>query len=215
MRNTKTDNKNIALAKRIQQLRNDIDLHRLIGLNLKALKKSDISNSLLGHIQNLALGSIAVCICKIYEDPKRNELDSIPSIIESLRALKLTVGQHKKLTEFGMRYGNSSKLTDPKSYFKGTLGLFTGMHFVTFERMKKYRDKIGAHSESKVKITSLPSHDEFEAFFSFAKDFYTIVADAIINVGPAIFERQVGNGFFKLIQAMGIDEPVFDFEEKA
>jgi len=215
MRNSKTDNKNIALAKRVLQLRNDIDLDRLIGLNLKALKKSDISNSLLGYIQNSAHGSIAICICKIYEDPKRNELDSIPAIIESLPTSKLTSEQQTKLTEFGVRYGNSSILTDTKSYLKGTLGLFMGMHSVTFERMKKYRDKIGAHSESKAKITSLPSHDEFEAFFSFAKDFYETVSDTIINVGPAKFSRQVGKGFFKLMRSMGIDEPVFDFEERA
>jgi hypothetical protein len=214
MKDTKADNKNIALAKRVQQLRNDIDLDRLIGLNLKVLKKNNISSSLLGHIQNLAHGSIAICICKIYEDTKRNELDSIPAIIESLPRLTLTGEQYEKLTEFGMRYGNSSKLTDPKSYLKGTLGLFMGIHSVAFERMKKYRDKIGAHSESKVKISFLPSHDEFEAFFSFAKEFYEIISEAIIDVGPAKISRQVGKGFFRLMQSMGIDEPIFDFEEQ-
>ncbi|MBW2637984.1 MAG: hypothetical protein JRC86_10780, partial [Deltaproteobacteria bacterium] len=112
MRDTKTDKKNIALAKQVLQLRHNIDLDRIIGLNLKALKKSDINNSLLGHIQNLAHGSIAVSICKIYEDHNRNELDSIHSIIESLPELKLTDEQKEELTEFGMRYGNSSKLTD-------------------------------------------------------------------------------------------------------
>jgi hypothetical protein len=215
MRNTKADNKNIALAKRVLQLRNDIDLHRLIGLNLKALKKSDISNSLLGHIQNLAHGSIAICICKIYEDPKRNDLDSIPAIIDSLPTLKLTVEKQRKLIEFGTRYGNSSQLVEPKSYLQGTFGLFVGIHSVALLRIKKYRDKIGAHSESKAKITSLPSHEEFEAFFSFAKDFYEIVSEVIIGVGPAKFGRQVGNGFFKLMKSMGIDEPLFESKEKA
>ncbi len=215
MRNTKTDNKNIALAKRVQQLRNDIDLHRLIGLNVNMLKKSGISNSLLGHIQNLALGSVAICICKIYEDSKRNDLDSIPDIIDSLPKLKLTVEQQRKLIGFGTRYGNSSKLTEPKSYLQGTLGLFMGIHSETFQSMKKYRDKIGAHSESKAKIVKLPSHGEFEVFFSFAKDFYEIISEIIINVGSAQFGRQVGNGFFKLMKSVGIKEPVFDFEEKA
>lgn len=211
MRGTKTDTKNIALARRVRQLRNDIDLHRLIGLNSKALKKSAISNSLLGHIQNLAHGSIAVCVCKIYEDPKRNELDSIPAIIESLPALGLTAEQQKKLSEFGTRYGNPSKLTDPRSYLKNTLSLFMGMHAAAFERMKKYRDKIGAHSESKATITSLPSHDEFEAFFSFAKDFYEIVSGAIIDAAPDETTGRVGKGFLKLMQSMGIDQPRFDF----
>ena len=219
MRDTKTDYKNIALAKLVQQLRHDIDLHRLIGLNLKALEKSEISNFLLGHIQNLAHGSIAICICKIYEDSRRNELDSIPAIIESLPTLELTAEQKQKITEFGMLYGNASKLTDTKSYLKGALGLFIGIHSATFDRLKKYRDKIGAHSESKVKIDSLPSHDEFETLFSFAKDIYEVVSETIIDVHPAVICRQVGKGFFKLMQSMGIDEPAFNFdfnfEEKA
>jgi hypothetical protein len=211
MKNTKTDNKNISLAKLLKQLRNDIDLHRLIGINSKALKKSTISNALLGHIQKLAHASIAICICKIYEDPRRNELDSIPAIIESLPTIELTDENQQMIKEFGMRYGNSSRLTDIKSYLKDTLVLFIGIHSLAFDRLKKYRDKIGAHSESKVNMPYLPSHDEFETFFCFAKDFYDIISGTIINVGPAGIERRVGNGFFRLMKSVGIDEPKIDF----
>ena len=42
MRNTKTDDKNIQLLKLIAQLRDHIDLHRIIGLNATELRDRDI-----------------------------------------------------------------------------------------------------------------------------------------------------------------------------
>ena len=213
MRDTKTDFKNIALAKLLLQLRGDIDLHRLIGLNLKSLRRSKISNALLGHLQNLAHGSIAICICKMLEESKRNELDSIPAIIESLPPLTISAEKAKKIEEFGSRYGNSCSLIEVKSYLRGTLGLFVGMHSRTFERLKKYRDKIGAHSESQVRKDSLPSHAEFEEIYTFAEDFYEVVSRNIINVSPVTFRGHVGKGFFKLMESMGLETLLFDFED--
>jgi len=216
MRDTKTDSKSIALAKTLLlQLRGDIDLHRLIGLNIKGLRRSNISSALLRHIQKLAHGSIALCICKMFEDSKRNELDSIPAIIESLPSLRLSPEQIHKIEEFGLRYGNSSDLSDVKSYLRGTFGLFIGMHSITFERLKKYRDKIGAHSESNIQINSLPSHAEFEIIYSFARQFYEVVSRNIIDVGPAPIRGYVGKGFFKLMESMGLEDPLFDFQDEA
>jgi hypothetical protein len=45
MRNTKTDDKNIQLLKLIAQLRDHIDLHRIIGLNATELRDRDISGA--------------------------------------------------------------------------------------------------------------------------------------------------------------------------
>ena len=213
MRDTKTDFKNIALAKLLQQLRGDIDLHRLIGLNLKTLRRSNVSNALLGHLQKLAHGSIAICICKMFEESKRNELDSIPAIIDSLPSQTLCTDRVKKIEEFGSRYGNSCHLIDTKSYLQGTLGLFVGMHSSTFERLKKNRDKLGAHSESGAEIDSLPSHVEFETICTFAEEFYEVVSRNIIDVGPAAIQGCVGKGFFKLMESMGLEDPLFDFQD--
>lgn len=213
MRDTKTDFKNIAIAKLLLQLRGDIDLHRLIGLNIKSLRRSNINNALLGHLQGLAHGSIAICICKMFEESKRNELDSIPAIIDSLPPHTISSENAKKIEEFGSRYGNSCNLIDAKSYLRGTLGLFAGMHSSTFEKLKKYRDKIGVHSESRVKIDFLPSHTEFETIYTFAKEFYEVVSRNIIDVGPAAIQGYVGKGFFKLMESMGLEDPLFDFQD--
>ena len=46
-----TDNKNIELLKLTSHLRDHIDAERIIGLNADALRRSDISAALLGHLQ--------------------------------------------------------------------------------------------------------------------------------------------------------------------
>jgi len=57
-----------------------------------------------------------------------------------------------------------------------------------------------------------PSHAEFETLFSFAKDFYEVVADSIIAIGPAAIARAVGRGFVRLIGVLGVPDAKFDFE---
>jgi hypothetical protein len=82
MRKTKTDAKNFELIELVAQLRDHIDLHRIIGLNVDALRDSDIDAALLGYLQKSAHESLAIYICKIFESSTRNELNSIPGIIE-------------------------------------------------------------------------------------------------------------------------------------
>lgn len=178
MRKTKADDKNIELIKLITQLRDHIDLDRIIGLNADALRGSDISGAFLGHLQKSALESLAIYICKIFESSTRNELNSIPGIIESLPSTHLSDKQKREFASFGKKYGNHSDPTEARSYLKGTLGLFCGIHSESLDRLKEFRDTIGAHSESKAAIKSLPSHDEFEILFSFANDFYELVSGA-------------------------------------
>ena len=47
MLGSKTDKKNIELSKLLYQLREDIDIERIIGLNVVALRNSEISNALV------------------------------------------------------------------------------------------------------------------------------------------------------------------------
>ncbi len=79
----KTDAKNIELLKLVGQLRDHIDIHRVIGLNVKALRESQMSAALLGYFQKSAHEALALYICKIFEAPARNELNSIPGIQNS------------------------------------------------------------------------------------------------------------------------------------
>jgi len=214
MHKTKTDGKNSALLELVAQLRDHIDLHRIIGLNVDTLRNSDISGPFLGYLQKSAHESLAIYICKIFESPTRNELNSIPGIIESLPLTRLSDEQKREFAAFGKRYGNYSDPTEARAYLKGTLGLFCGIHSESLDRLKEFRDTIGAHSDSKAAIKSLPSHAEFEILFSFANDFYKVVSRSINNAGPALVLRTVGRGFVRLIECMGVQAAKFDFDEK-
>ena len=214
MLNSMTDIKNIELVKLIAQLRDHIDIYRIIGLNNAALRKTDVSSAFLGYFQKSAQESLTIYICKIFESSTRNELNSIPGIIESLPFIRLSVEQKREFAIFGKRYENHSEPIEAMPYLKGTLGLFCGLHFESLERLKKFRDTIGAHSDSKAAIKALPSLAEFEIFFSFARDFYGLVSRSICNVGPALVPRQAGPGFLRIIQALGVQAAKFDFDDE-
>lgn len=209
----KADRKNYKLIELIAQLRDHIDIHRIIGLNVGALHQTNISRALLGYLQKSAQESLAMYICKIYESSTRNELNSIPAIIDSLSVTPLSEAQKPTFSGFGRKYKNHAEATEAKSYLKGTFGLFCGIHSRSLERLKEFRDKIGAHADSRANIKDLPSHAEFEALYSFAYDFYVIVSDSITGFGSATFTRSVGPGFVRLAEALGASGVKFDFDE--
>ena len=144
----------------------------------------------------------------------RNELNSIPAIVDSLPELPLSDTQKRAFSAFGRKYQNHAESTEAKSYLKGTFGLFCGIHSRSLDRLKEFRDKIGAHSDAKANIKDLPSHHEFEALYSFAYDFYALVSRSLNNVGPATVPRSVGPGFIRLGAFLGAENLKFDFDEE-
>lgn len=214
MHGSKTDKKNIQLLKLLAQLRDHIDIHRIIGLNVGALREARISGALLGHLQKSAHESLAIYICKIFEASTRNDLNSIPGIIKSIPAAPISDMQRRELAAFGKKYDHEAILTYAKSYLQDTLDRFRAAHSDSLDRLKAFRDTIGAHSDYRADNTSLPSHAEFETLFSFAKDFYEVVSSSIINSGPAVIPRIVGSGFIKLIESLGVPTPKFAFEDE-
>jgi len=108
MRDPKTDEKNIQLLRLLAQLRDHIDIHRIIGLNVGALREGQISGALLGYLQKSAHESLAIYICKIFESSTRNDLNSIPGIIESIPATPVSDVQGRQL-----RSGRNMDMTPP------------------------------------------------------------------------------------------------------
>jgi hypothetical protein len=121
--------------------------------------------------------------------------------------------QGYELATFGSKYGHEPSPADARSYLKDTLARFRDAHSESLGQLKEFRDTIGAHSDYRADITSLPSHAEFETLFSFAQDFYEVVSRSLIQVGPAMIPRMVGHGFVRLIEALGVQNPRFDFED--
>ena len=212
--NSKTDAKNIRLLKLLAQLRDHIDMHRIIGLNVGALREDQISGALLGYLQKSAHESLAIYICKVFEASPRNDLNSIPGIIESIPAVPVSERQGRELAAFGSKYGHERAPADTRSYLKDTLSRFRDAHSESLGRLKEFRDTIGAHSDYRADISSLPPHAEFEALFCFAKDFYEVLSRSIIGSGPAVIPRKVGHGFVRLVGSLGVQDPRFDFSDE-
>jgi len=214
MLNSKTDEKNIQLLKMLAQLRDHIDIHRIISLNVRALQESQISGALLRYLLKSAHESLAIYFCKVFEASPRNDLNSIPGVIESIPAGPGSATQGRELAAFGSKYGHEKAPADIKSYLEETFLRFRDAHSESLGRLKEFRDTIGAHSDYRADISSLPSHAEFEALFCFAKDFYEVVSRSIIGSGPAVIPRRVGHGLVWLIGSLGVQDPGFDFSEE-
>ena len=74
MLESETDKKNIELSKLLYQLRDDIDVERIIGLNVVALRNSEISNDLVWYLRKSSQESLALYFCKIFELPDGHNL---------------------------------------------------------------------------------------------------------------------------------------------
>ena len=116
MLGTKTDKKNIEIIKLVAQLRDHIDIHRIIGLNVDSLQNSDISNAFIGYLQKAAQESLAIYFCKIFESSTRNELNSISGIVDSLPHLTALALEHEsQLCEYFCRCSGKRKVVMVKS----------------------------------------------------------------------------------------------------
>lgn len=208
----KVDQKNISVAKQVLNLRNHIDVHRIIALNVEAISQSKAPNTFFGHIQYSSLEQIAIGFSRLFEYSNRNELDSLPAILRILPE-KNDPRTIQAVRKFGEKYGNFNRVELTNSHVRGTYALFIEIHSMTIERLREYRDKKGAHRESNKTIESLPSHDDFEALLEFIEEFYKIVSDYFLDIGPALIGRKVGFGLKKILEQLGVDEPKYDFEK--
>jgi hypothetical protein len=212
MLGSKTDKKNIELSRLLYQLREDIDVERIIGLNVDALRDSEISNALGGYLQKTAQESLALYFRKIFELPDGHSLNSIPGIISSIPETPLSGDHVTAFLGFGGKYGNKANPSQAKSYLNKTFNQFRKRHSVSLKLLKNFRDTVGAHSDSDSNSKFLPSHDEFEKLYTFAVDFYNLVARYVISSGPATIPRGAGSGLVRLMKSMGIQNPKTDFD---
>lgn len=205
----KTDDKNIGLAKMIFWLRQNLELYELITANVENLKAVGASEALFSHIQRLAMESIAVTICKVYEEEKRNELNSIIGVINALpEGISYTQAKRHSVERFAEKHGMRKECEYPREYLAQLLSEFTVAHAESFSSLRRFRDKFASHSEHKFELGALPSLEEFEALYAFADGFYRLISEEFLEVGPALFPLYVRTGFIRLLQAIGIKNPV-------
>ena len=166
------DGKNIALAKQIYWLRQNLSLYELVSVNASKLKEAGASDALFGHMQVLALEAIVVSLCKIYEPEKSADLNSIDGVVNALANGGYTDAHRLAAERFAARHGIPRSCGDPKTFLRGVLSAFIDGHAQAFASLRRFRDKQAAHSEQGFEVEALPSFDDFEVLYHFAYDFY-------------------------------------------
>jgi predicted DNA-binding mobile mystery protein A len=205
------DSKNIGLAKQLYWLRQNLSLYELVSVNAARIKETGASDALFGHIQSLALQAIAVTLCKIYEREKSSGLNSIDGVINALANTGYTDAHRRAAERFAERHGMPRACENPKEFLRSLLAAFLLGHASTFTALRRFRDKFAVHSEYGFEVEALPSFDDFEALFQFAYDFYFLVSDAFLGIGPALMTMHVSSGFRRLLSQIGVKNPAPGF----
>ncbi len=209
------DHKNIGLAKILFSLRHDLDIHCLIGVNASQINKNSPGRFFFGHVAMRALESIILSICKIYEDEKRYELNSIQGVLNSLAANAPHLrADEKEVHGFIIQYGGPSEISDILKALQVSIDRFKAKYGAELERFKTARDKIVAHSELGANKDPLPSFDTMEKLFSFGAEFYMIVSDSFVGSGPDNLKdrREIKRDLAKILRLIGIHEIKTDME---
>lgn len=220
MRDTDLDHKNVALSKLIFRLRQSLDVYRIIGLNAQAAAREsgqNVSQAFFGYVQVVAFDSVVLGISKIFEwqNPKGHKLNSISGVVALLERHPHTALEKKAVERFGQRFGNTAECVDPTSFLRETIKAFKEGHKSALEIIEQHRHSHVAHSEFDYKIESLPSLDQFEIFFEFALEFYRMISESFVEVGPALFHLAAGDGLIRTFKQLGIENPKFNFPSES
>jgi len=209
---TALDRKTVALGKTVFQLRQDIDLHRIIGLNASALRTADVSTTFFGHVQRLALTSLAVNLCKIFEFESRHPLCSIPAILNDLPHGFPQYYDRERFQEFALKHHGDPNAKSGAAIIRSGYEATRKKNEKALERLRKFRNKIAVHLEFDAALDSLPSHNAFEDLWTFAHDTYEIVHDQYNRIGPAMMRKSVLVGLRRTFEQLGVKKPTFEFK---
>ena len=207
--------RNDALLRMLGRLRQHIDINRMVSLNATHPRVGDLEiGPFMEYVQNTSLQMIAMQICKIYEPTnKRFRLNSIPAIAAALDQLAFEQTAASELDAFGKVYAPHLEAIPTAKYVKNICDHMLSKNAVELDRLKEFRDKVGAHSEAGISIHNLPSHDVFERLFKFGIEFYRVVRRTLQDVGPYTVGHHVNPAFVRLLKAAGLTYPKLRFEE--
>ncbi|MGD8501369.1 MAG: hypothetical protein PVJ86_12025 [Phycisphaerales bacterium] len=212
MINGKIDNKNIGLAKNLWRLRQALDVHCLISANWDAIKKMGWKN-FFGFLEMSYQHLIVLYICKVFEKETdkqgkvKYDLDSIEGVLRAIDNEKAAVLHSTSIRDFAQEYGGDSD-KDGLASVSSVVEKFRKEHNEALSRFRTLRDKWVAHGESEFNPKDAPSYDIMERLFNFGLDFYVLVSEAFISVGPADLnrDRKVKMSLKRMLRELGLEE---------
>jgi hypothetical protein len=214
MIDSKTDNKNIGLVKNLWGLRQALDVYCLISTNWKAIENGGVGKNFFNFLMMSCQYLIALYICKVFEEETdkqgkvKHELNSIDGVLRSLADSNPPVRDFAKVNSFVRKYSNGRGEDGTLLALSLTVEDFKIKYQKELDRFKTFRNKRGAHSEFGFDPRGLPSYDVMERLFNFGLDFYMLVSEAFISVGPADLnsDRRVKASLERMLRKLGFEK---------
>ncbi len=182
----KLDDKNIEFTKILFEMKQNLDIYKLISLNAKEINEKGAGKTFWAIIQKATLRLFIIDVCKIYEKQKRNKLNSIPEILDFIKDNQIPFKDFEPIKIF---IQNRRKSAEPKKCLESLgeiVDEFMESNKDPLNDCKTFRDKKLVHAEDivEVKPKNLPNYDKLEELLKFGIDFYAMVHEAFIGGFP-------------------------------
>ena len=191
------------LGKAVYDLRQHIDIQRIIGLNVDAMKRAGASESLWGYFQQQAKISIAIVTSAIYEKRSKDfVLSSLPAIILDLDDAGFPSSDNQAFEKLVKVHGGKLKKT-AKETVRAAYGAICSRHRASLKQLADIRNKRACHLELGWKTDWMPSCDEMEKLWDFANDIYRLLHLEYNDVGASLDVEAGGNGLAQDNEGVG------------
>jgi len=193
----------------------DTDAGLTIASNIISVNADKLPSgkTFFGFIQNSALASICIDICKIYEQEKGYELNSINGVINSLQSAQAKTLDENELSRFLRKYETSISSDCHICALKFATRTFYKKHSRDLARFKQHRNKQAAHSEYGIAPKDLPSYDVMEKLFIFGADLHNLVSSVFVGAGVVdLNESPTKRSFLLLLQKLGLENIETDMD---
>jgi hypothetical protein len=219
MMDSDADKKNIDMVRKgLLGLRHALDVYCLISVNASAIKERRVGQHFFGFVQRSCVHLITLDICKVFDnecDKNGNlkyELNSIDGIIRGLAGKSAKVLNQSQISDFVRKYGDGQQVSQRENGTLNALELtvrhFRAKYNEDLQRFRTVRNKLIAHNEFGFDADSLPSYDVMEQLFCFAWEFYSVISECFIGVGPVRLEshREVRGSMKRMLSELGIED---------
>ena len=210
------DERNFDLTRILYNLKQSLDLHKVIGLNAKQIESIGVGKSFFGHVQHLAKESIAINVCKLFEIQRSYPLNSIHGILRFIQDNQISYKSIEPVKNFVQKYGQQIEESNVIQALSLVLNDFVRKHDNDLERFKNFRNKRLAHAENiaVTRNTFLPSPAVIKEFLDFGIDFYSSVHESYMGGGPVQHEheKRVSTSAIRLLEKIGLQDVKKEFE---
>jgi hypothetical protein len=215
---SKLDEKNFDLVRVLYNLKQSLDIYRVIAVNAKEITEAGSGKTFFAYIQGLVIESCVVNICKLFEIEKDPyELNSIPGVIEHLQREQIACKDSEPIAVFASENGVGYRVGHEVEVLSVICKKFYDKNKAHLKRFKSFRDKRVAHAEHSVvnRKTPLPSYAVMDFILTFGVDFYSAVQSAYIGTYPVQIkdENKTLVGLLHLLKIRGIKNIKSDFND--